>query len=88
MISHSLGVYRPTRTFHTGRSSAIYLRKYANPAQWAWSLTWFAAAVVVAYARELPRGNQSAAVAKLRGFLTGMRVELAPIPEPPLVEPG
>jgi hypothetical protein len=88
MISHSLGVYRPSRTFHTGRSSAIYLRKYANPAQWAWALAWFAAAVVAAYARELPRGNQGAAVAKLRGFLTGLRVELAPIPEPPLIEPA
>jgi GT2 family glycosyltransferase len=87
MISHSLGVYRPSRTFHTGRSSAIFLRKYANPAQWLSALAWFGAAVVAAYARELPRRNQGAAVAKLRGFLTGLRVELVPIPEPPLVEP-
>jgi GT2 family glycosyltransferase len=88
MISHSLGVYRPSRTFHTGRSSAIFLRKYASPAQWVSALCWFAAAVVAAYARELPRRNQGAAVAKLRGFLTGLRVELAPIPEPPLIEPA
>jgi len=88
MISHSLGVYRPSRTFHTGRSSAIYLRKYAGPTQWASALACFAAAVVAAYARELPRRNQGAAVAKLRGFLTGLRVELPPIPEPPQVSPA
>jgi GT2 family glycosyltransferase len=88
MISHSLGVYRPSRTFHTGRSSAIFLRKYASPAQWASALAWLAAAVVAAYVRELPRRNQGAATAKLRGFLTGLRVELAPIPEPPAIEPA
>jgi GT2 family glycosyltransferase len=88
MISHSLGVYRPSRTFHTGRSSAIFLRKHASPTQWASALAFFGAAVVAAYARELPRRNQGAAVAKLRGFLTGLRVELPPIPDPPLVEPA
>jgi GT2 family glycosyltransferase len=87
MISHSLGVYRPSRTFHTGRSSAIFLRKYASPAQWASALAFFGAAVVAAYVRELPRRNQRAAVAKLRGFVTGLGVELAPIPEPPIVTP-
>jgi GT2 family glycosyltransferase len=88
MISHSLGVYRPSRTFHTGRSSAIFLRKYASPAQWTSALVWFGAAMVAAYVRELPRRNQGAATAKVRGFLTGLRVDLPPIPEPPAIEPA
>jgi GT2 family glycosyltransferase len=87
MISRSLGVYRPTRTFHTGRSTAIFLRKHARPHQWLSALSWTTVAFFAAYARELPRRNQRAVVEKLRGFLAGLRAPLPPIPEPPRVDP-
>ncbi len=83
MISHSIGVYKPTRTFHTGRSSAIFLRKYAGTGQWVSALLWLAAAIPVAWLRELPRGNQRAAWEKWRGFREGLGVPLPEIPEPP-----
>lgn len=80
-ISHSIGVYKPTRTFHTGRSHAIFLRKFATPSQWVASLLWLTAAIPVAFLRELPRGNQRAALEKARGFAVGLRAPIVPIPQ-------
>jgi GT2 family glycosyltransferase len=80
-ISHSIGVYQPTRTFHTGRSGAIFLRKHATRAQRLRASLALLAAVPLAALRELPRRNQAAAFAKLRGFREGMRVSLSPIPD-------
>jgi GT2 family glycosyltransferase len=80
-ISHSIGVYKPTRTFHTARSAAIFLRKHASNWQRLRATAALLLAVPVAALRELPRGNQGAAFAKLRGFREGMRVPLPPIPE-------
>ncbi|HUP21764.1 MAG TPA: glycosyltransferase family 2 protein [Thermoanaerobaculia bacterium] len=79
-ISHSIGVYRPSRTYHTGRSTAIFLRKYATPWQWTTAVATLLAAIPLAALRELPRGNQGAALQKLRGFVAGLRVELPEIP--------
>ena len=81
MISHSLGVYTPGRTFHTGRSSAIFARKYARWFDWLSVGFWLALAIPFAFVRELRRGNQAAALSKLRGFWEGLRVELPPIPQ-------
>lgn len=87
MVGRSLGVYRASRTYHTGRSTAIFLRKHARPTQRARALVCFAVAMIGAYARELPRRNQRAVLEKIRGLREGLRAELPPIPEPPLVEP-
>ncbi len=38
---------------------------------------------IVAYFRELPRGNQAAAVAKLAGIREGLKMEVPPPPGPP-----
>ncbi|HEX9730564.1 MAG TPA: glycosyltransferase family 2 protein [Thermoanaerobaculia bacterium] len=76
MVSHSIGVYKPGRTFHTGRSTAIFLRKYARPWQWLSFALFYAASVPVAFLRELPRGNQAAAITKLKGVWEGLRVPL------------
>ncbi len=76
MVSASIGVYKPGRTFHTGRSTAIFVRKYANPWQWLTFLLFYTASIPVAWLRELFKGNQAAATSKLRGILTGMRVPL------------
>lgn len=83
MVARSTGVYRPGKTFHTGRSSTIFVRRFARPWQWATFLLFTAAALPAAFLRELPRGNAAAAVAKAKGVLAGLRVPLSP---PPRVE--
>jgi hypothetical protein len=81
MVSPSVGGYTPGRTFRTARSTAIFVRKYANPLQWASFLAWSAVALPAAYLRELPRRNTAAVTAKLRGLLAGLREPLPPLPE-------
>lgn len=81
MISYSTGVYKPGRTFHTGRSTAIFVRKYATPWQWMTFLFFVAAALPVAFVRELFKGNQAAAVSKLRGIIEGLRTPLTTPPQ-------
>ena len=76
MISHSTGVYKPGRTFQTGRSTAIFVRKFAGPLQWAGFLFFTALSLPAAFLRELPKGNARAAVSKFQGLLDGMKVPL------------
>jgi hypothetical protein len=80
MVSQSTGGYKPGKTFQTGRSSAIFVRRYANPWQWFTALLFIAAALPVAFVRELPRGNTAAVMAKAKGFWTGFRVPMTPPP--------
>jgi GT2 family glycosyltransferase len=80
MVSPTLGVYKPGRTFHTGRSTAIFVRRYANRRQWLSFLLFYTLSVPAAFIRELPKGNQRAAVEKLKGVLEGLRVPLTPPP--------
>ena len=82
-VGQSIGVYKPGRTFHTGRNMAIFVRKYAGPWQWLTFALFYAASIPVAFLRELPKGNQMAAIMKLKGVLAGLRVPLgAPPPLP------
>lgn len=76
MISQSTGVYKPGRTFHTGRSTALFVRKFAGPLQWLTFCLFTLVALPLAWLRELPKGNAQAAVSKLKGILEGMRVPL------------
>jgi GT2 family glycosyltransferase len=85
MVSDTVGVYTPKKTFQTGRSSAIFMRRYATPWQRLTFFLFLAAALPVAWLRELRKGNQAAAVAKGRGVIEGLR---APMPEPPAWVPG
>jgi hypothetical protein len=82
-VAYNTGVYHPRKTFHTGRSTAIYVRRYATPAQRLRSLVFVAASLPIAFLRELRRGNQAAVYAKLRGFVEGLRVPLTPPPALP-----
>lgn len=82
MISHSTGVYKPFRTFQTGRSTAIFVRKHAPLLGWLRFLFFGALAIPAAFVRELPKGNQQAALEKLRGYLDGLSVS---IPDEPAV---
>jgi len=80
MVGYATGVYKPGKTFHTGRSTAIYVRRYANPLQWAKALAFMTASLPAAWVRELFKGNQAAAVSKAKGFIAGFR---APMTAPP-----
>jgi GT2 family glycosyltransferase len=82
MVSFTTGGYKPDRNFQLGRSGAIYVRRYANPWQWATFFAFTLAALPIAWLRELPRRNQAAATAKLRGVLAGLREPMTPPPGP------
>ncbi|MEE8522643.1 MAG: glycosyltransferase family 2 protein [Thermoanaerobaculia bacterium] len=80
MVSTSTGGYVPGKTFHSARSTAIFVRRHANPWQWITALTFIAASLPLAFVRELVKGNQAAVTAKARGFADGFRVALSPPP--------
>ena len=83
MVSASTGTYKPGRTFQTGRSTAIFVRRYGSVGRRIMFLLFLAAAIPWAFVRELPSGNQGAAVAKLKGVLEGLRV---PLTSPPSID--
>lgn len=85
MVGYATGIYKPGKTFHTGRSTAIYVRRHATLWQWITALSSFAVSIPVAFLRELPKGNQGAAIAKLRGFWEGLRI---PMTAPPRIAEG
>jgi len=83
VAASTAGSYTPVKTFHTGRSNAIYVRRHGG----ALGLAGFLAANLVtlpyAWLRELPRGNGRAALAKARGVLRGLT---DPLPAPPRLD--
>ncbi len=83
MVAYATGVYKAGKTFQTGRSTALFLRRYAGPLQWLRSLAFLCAALPAAFVRELLKGNQGAVVSKARGFVDGLR---APMTSPPSVD--
>jgi GT2 family glycosyltransferase len=80
MVAYATGVYKPGKTFHTGRSTAIFVRRYGSRWQKLQSWLFLLAAIPAAFLRELPKGNQMAAIAKFKGYLEGWRV---PLQDPP-----
>ncbi|MDH3255966.1 MAG: glycosyltransferase family 2 protein [Acidobacteriota bacterium] len=80
MVSYTTGSYVPRRTYWTGRSLSLFVRRYASLSGWLafWSLTF--AALKLAFLRELPKGNAKAVVEKWRGVIAGLR---EPMSEPP-----
>lgn len=81
MVSTSTGGYVPGKTFHSARSTAIFVRRHAKPWQWLTALAFIAASLPVAFVRELIKGNQAAVTAKVRGFADGFRIALPPPPD-------
>ena len=82
MVSLTAGAYEPRRTFYTGRSAAIFVRRYGRFTDWLTFVAFMAGALPLAFLRELPKGNHRAVIAKLRGVLRGLR---EPMTEPPQV---
>jgi GT2 family glycosyltransferase len=74
------GSYTPMKTFHTGRSNAIWVRRHAGPLGFAAFLAANLLALPAAFLREWPRGNARAVRAKAQGILRGL---LDPLPDPP-----
>lgn len=80
MVSRTTGGYTAGRNFRLGRSTGIYVRRYANRWQKLRFALFTALATVAATLRELPRGNQAAVFAKLRGLREAWRTEIPPPP--------
>ncbi|MCH7666131.1 MAG: glycosyltransferase family 2 protein [Acidobacteria bacterium] len=80
MVAHTAGGYVPRRTFNTGRSAALFVRRYANLWQWITFLGFTTGALVWAFFRELPKGNQMAAIKKAHGVLVGLKTKMAQPP--------
>jgi len=80
MVSRSTGGYRASRTFETGRSTVIFVRRYASPWEWCRFLFFQALALPAALVRELVHGNAGAAVAKAKGLWAGLRLEMTSPP--------
>jgi GT2 family glycosyltransferase len=80
VAASTAGSYTPTKTFHTGRSNAIWVRRHAGPLGLAAFLAANLLALPVAFLREARRGNAAAVRSKARGILRGL---LDPLPDPP-----
>lgn len=82
VAASTAGSYTPLKTFHTGRSNAIYVRRHGGPL----ALAAFVAANLLmlpaAALRELPRGNLRSVLSKARGVLRGLFDPLPPPPAP------
>ncbi len=88
MVSPTTGGYRASRTYRTGRSTAIFVRRFAGPFDWLSWWFWTALALPAAFVRELPGRNTAAVLAKVRGILAGLRLALPPSPGPTSGERG
>jgi hypothetical protein len=84
VAASTAGSYTPTKTFHTGRSNALYVRRHGGALGLAGFLAANLVTLPVAWLRELPRGNGRAALAKARGVLRGLT---DPLPDPPRLDP-
>lgn len=80
MVSPTLGSYVPKRTFGSGRSTALFVRRYGRLRDWLSFFLFMGAALPLAFVRELLRGNQAAVWAKAKGVVAGLREPLAPPP--------
>ena len=75
------GSYTPFKTFHTGRSNALYVRRHGSLPTLALFVIANLAALGGAFLRELPRGNARAVAAKAKGLWSGLRDPLPPPPQ-------
>ncbi len=83
MVSVTAGAYEPRRTFFTGRSAAVFLRRYGKLRDWLTFFVYMTGGLTLAFFRELPKGNHGAVFAKVRGVIDGLRTQMTP---PPTIE--
>jgi len=80
MVSHTTGGYKPGKTFQTGRSTAVFVRRHGSKLRQLQFWLFACVAVPIAYLREMAKGNQRAASAKARGYWAGWTAQLEPVP--------
>jgi GT2 family glycosyltransferase len=80
VAASTAGGYTPFKTFHTGRSNALWIRRHGSAGDRVRFILANLAALPLALLRELPRGNAGAVVAKARGVWRGLT---EPLPPPP-----
>lgn len=80
MVSHTTGGYRAGKTFQTGRSTAIFVRRHGSRWQRLGFRLLATLAMPFAFVRELTRRNQAAVLAKIRGYRQGWSTRLPPAP--------
>jgi hypothetical protein len=84
MVSASVGGYKAPKTYHSARSTALFVRRHAGAWNRLRAVAMILLSLPVAFLRELPRGNAAAVLAKVRGFRDGFfRTELT---GPPAVD--
>lgn len=87
MVSHTTGGYKAGKTFQTGRSTAIFVRRHGSRWQKLRFRLLAALAMPFAFLRELVRGNQAAVLDKVRGYREGWRTDLPPVPSIATLQP-
>jgi GT2 family glycosyltransferase len=80
VAASTAGSYTPFKTFHTGRSNAIWVRRHGGWAARAGFVAANLAAPPLALLREAPKGNARAVAAKARGVWRGLTDTLPPPP--------
>lgn len=80
VAASTAGSYTPFKTFHTGRSNAVWVRRHGGALARLVFVAANLAALAAAFLRELPRGNASAVAAKARGVWRGLTERLPPPP--------
>lgn len=72
VAASTAGSYTPFKTFHTGRSNAIWIRRHAGFLQTVLFILANMAALAFALLRELPKGNARAVLSKAKGVWAGL----------------
>ncbi|HUO85794.1 MAG TPA: glycosyltransferase family 2 protein [Thermoanaerobaculia bacterium] len=80
VAASTAGSYTPFKTFHTGRSNAIWIRRHGGPLARVGFVAANLVALLAALLREAPRGNAGAVAAKARGLWQGLTATLPPPP--------
>jgi GT2 family glycosyltransferase len=80
VAASTAGSYTPFKTFHTGRSNAIWVRRHGGWAARAGFVAANLATLPLALLREAPKGNARAVAAKARGVWRGLTEALPPPP--------
>jgi GT2 family glycosyltransferase len=80
VAASTAGSYTPLKTFHTGRSNAIYVRRHEGLGGVLAFLLANLVTLPAAALRELFGGNLKAVASKARGVLRGLRDPLPPVP--------
>jgi GT2 family glycosyltransferase len=88
VAASTAGSYTPFKTFHTGRSNAVWVRRHGGLPTAVAFVAANLVALAAALVREAPRGNARAVAAKARGVWRGLTDPLPPPPPGARTPPG